>query len=426
MGRARSRLPVFVFLAFALLALSGCSEKETNPFDPTQDTVPPEVTSFVYSGGTASWSTSEPALSVLEYGPVGGEYTHYVYESTKYFSTFHEVRLLGSGSGEDYQVRVRSVDRAGNTSYAGQPAVPATVEGDAFSGETMRLVMIDVGWGLSMALTTPGGSNVLIDAGHPDHLDDVLVTLADYGISVFEAAVVTHYHIDHYGGFAEDDGVLDSYDVGRFIAPDTTTVYRSMVVDLEDKLEDHHVDIAYVRQGDDSSTVPALQWDTTPGFRVQVLAAGLGGLIDIEDDSGTEGMNTNNDSVVLRITFDGVSFVTTGDGEHFTEYRIIDAFGREGVKADLLQIAHHGSDDSSSELWLDNVSPRIGLISNSMLEAALEKEEVLQGINAVDADYYVTDRVFPNTPRDADPTYGNIAAVTDGQTIEIVLDEHGW
>jgi len=426
MKRARSSLLVLLTLGVTLVALWGCSEKETNPFDPNQDTRAPEVTNFVYSGGAASWSTDEPTLSVLEYGPVGGDFTHYTYESTKYFSTFHEVRLLGSDDGEDYQVRVRSVDRAGNTSTTAGPVVPATIEGDTFTGESMRLLMVDVGWGLSMALTTPDGSNVMIDAGHPDHLNDVLTTLSDYGVSVFDAAVVTHYHIDHYGGYSEEGGVLESFNVGVFLAPDTTTVYRQMTASLAGALDDQGVEVVYVRQGDDSSTSPALQWDATPGFRAQVLGSGLGGLVDIEDDSGIEGMNTNNDSVVLKFTFGGVSFITTGDGEHFAEYRMIDAFGREALRADLLQIGHHGSDDSSSELWLDNVSPRVALISNAMIEAALEKEEVLQGINAVDADYYVTDRIFPNTPRDADPTYGNIVAWTDGETIEVVLDEHPW
>ena len=61
-----------------------------------------------------------------------------------------------------------------------------------------------------------------------------------------------------------------------------------------------------------------------------------------------------------------------------------------------------------------------------MIEASLEKEIVLQGIRAVDADYFVTDRITPNTPRDAYPIYGNVLAVTDGETIEIVLEEHDW
>ncbi len=423
---ARARLCPPALVALVALVLAGCSEQEVNPFDPSQDQDAPVVTSFLYSGGVAQWSTNEEALCVVEYGPVHGEYDHYVYESTKYHSTFHDVSLLGAVEGEEYKVRVRSIDRAGNEGYESTAALPDTIVGRTRRDATMTLSMIDVGWGLATVLTTPDGSNIFIDAGHADHLDDVLLFLGDHGISWFDAAVVTHYHTDHYGGYVEDGGVVDAFWIGSFVVPDTTYLYRSMVLSLAQKIEEHHLDVVYVRQGDDSSNRPELVWDETAGFRVQVLAAGLGGLVDEEDDSGTEGMNTNNDSVVLRISFGDVSFITTGDAEHFAEYRIIDAFGRDGVKADLLQIGHHGSDDASCQLWLDNVSPRVAFISNAMIESTLEKEVVLQGIRAVDADYFVTDRMFPNTPRDADPVYGNVIAVTDGRTIEIALEEHEW
>jgi competence protein ComEC len=240
----------------------------------------------------------------------------------------------------------------------------------------MSLSMIDVGWGLSELLTTPGGEYILIDAGHTDHLDDVMGFLADHGVGSLKSAVMTHS--------------------------------------------------TYVKQGDTSDSVPGLDWDDTPGFRVQVLSAGVGGTIFEDDDSGTEGMNTNNDSVVLRMTFGNVSFITTGDAEHFTEFGIIDEFGRLGARAQVLQIAHHGSDDSSSEMWLENVSPRVALISCAMVEVALVKEVVLQGCRAVDADYFVTDKAFPNMSRGADPEYGNLITMTDGESIEVMAEHHDW
>ncbi len=109
-------------------------------------------------------------------------------------------------------------------------------------------------------------------------------------------------------------------------------------------------------------------------------------------------LSGNNDSIALRLTFGDVSYVTMGDGEYFIERYIVDEYGRSGVRADLFQVAHHASDDATSAFWLDNLSPRIGLISNAMAEAPLEKEIVLNGIRSVDADYFVTDRIFPNTP----------------------------
>lgn len=423
MGRAK--LWPLVLVSLAAACVSGCSEKETNPFDPSQDREPPVVTAFAYADGEVQWSTDEQALCVLEYGPAAGDYDHYVYESTKYYSTFHSAALLEAEEGQEYQVRIRSMDRAGNEGYE-ETGLPATIVARANRAEKMSLSMIDVGWGLSMVLTTPDGSNVLIDAARSDRVQDVIDFLDDHGISYFDAAIATHHHGDHIGGYDEDGGVVDRYWIGDFVAPDTSTLYIQMWPSLEQRIRGHSIDITYVAQGDNSRNTEALSWDSTPGFEVEVLAAGLGGSIAGPEDTGDEGMKGNNDSTVLKLTFRDVSFITTGDAEYYTEYYVVDAYGRDGVKADLVQIGHHGNDDATSELWLDNVSPRIALISNAMIEASLEKEVVLQGIRAVDGDYFVTDRIHPNTPRDAYALYGNVIAVTDGETIEIVLEQHDW
>ncbi|MFH1502058.1 MAG: hypothetical protein ABIG03_03330 [Candidatus Eisenbacteria bacterium] len=422
MGRAKL-WPLVLVSVLPLLVLSGCSDREVNPFDPSQDPNPPVVANFTYSGGEAQWSTNEEALCVLEYGLVGGDYEHYVYESTKHHSTYHRVTLLEAVDGETYQVRIRSIDRAGNEDYEAD-GLPSSIVGRAFRDDTMTLAMIDVGWGLSMVLTTPDGSHVLIDSASDDHFTDVLDYIQGQSINWFDAAVATHYHGDHVGGYNETGGVLDVYGFGAFIGPNAATAYVPIWTGIAETIAAMGLEVTDVSQGDNSDNTPELDWDDTPGFHVEVLGAGNGGLVGGPDDSGTEGMKGNNDSVVMRFTFLGVSFVTTGDAEYFTEYGIIDAYGRAGSRADLVQIGHHGNDDATSELWLDNVSPRVAFISNAMLEAQLQKESVTQGIRAVDADYFVTDRVFPNTPRNVDPDHGNLIAVTDGQTMEIVLDRH--
>ena len=420
----RTRLWPVAFVALALVFAAGCAQKETNPFDPSQDPDPPVVTDFAYSGGVATWTTDEPALCVLEYAQVGGEFRNYVYESTKEHTTGHSVTVLGMEDGAEYELRVRSMDRAGNEVTNAVMAIE--VFGVAFDDPTMTLSMIDVGWGLSMALETPGGTNVLIDAGAYYHVDDVMTFLLEHDISYLDYAVATHHHADHIGGFTEDGGVLDSFWVGDFITPDETYILNPMDLGLREKIDEHNIEIFYVKQGDDSSNLEILDWDDTPSFFVQVLSAGVGTQFAPSPEYISEDAEVNNDSIVLKLTFGGVSYITMGDGEFFVERYIVDRYGRAGVRADLLQVGHHGSDDATSPFWLDNVDPRIGLISNAMIEAPLEKEVVLNAIRGANADYMVTDRIVPNTRSDAEPTYGHLIAVTDGETIEVVTEEHDW
>jgi len=422
----RGKLWPVAFVAVVIATLAGCSDKGVNPFDPLQDPDPPVVTSFSFSGGVATWTTDEPALCVVEYGSARGDYLHYVYESTKIHSTTHRATLLGAEHGEPYLVRVRSVDRAGNEGLDDSAGLPTTIAGVAFDEPTMRLSMIDVGWGLAMVLETPGGTAVQIDAGQLERGDDVVEFLYSHGISYLDYGMLTHHHADHYGGFYADGGVLESIGVGGFIVPDPTYMLETMNTTLIDTLLYYNIDIDTVAQGDNSDNHPSLDWDDTPGFFVDVLAAGLGSQF-IEDPAYyPDDLEGNNDSIVLRITYGDVVFMTMADAEFFVEYFILNEYGGPAVRADLMQVGHHGNDDATSELWLDNVDPRIGLISNAMIEAPLEKEVTLQGLRAVEADYFVTDRIFPNTPRDADPSYGHIIAITDGETIEIVLEPHDW
>jgi beta-lactamase superfamily II metal-dependent hydrolase len=236
--------------------------------------------------------------------------------------------------------------------------------------------------------------------------------------------VATHHHADHIGGFSVDGGILDTFGCDLFIAPDETYILQPFDGNLMAKVQAHNIPVVYVKQGDDSSNMAALDWDDTPGFFVQVLSAGVG--TQFLTDPLPDYLEGNNDSIVFRFTYGGVVFLTMADGEFFVERYIVDRYGRDGVRADVLQVAHHANDDGTSHFWLDNVNPRVGLISNAMIEAPLEKEVVLNAIRVADADYMVTDRIVPNTPRNASPTYGNLIAVTDGETVEIITEEHEW
>jgi hypothetical protein len=277
-----------------------------------------------------------------------------------------------------------------------------------------------------MAFESPGGAHVLIDAGPERHLDSVEGFLLEHDITYLDYAAATHYHADHIGGYMEDGGIFDSFAVGAFIGPDTTYILDPMDTGLYNKLVSRNIPRYTVMQGDDSTNHQILAWDDTPGFFVQVLSAGVGTQFAPSPEYIPEDAEGNNDSVVFRFTYGDVSYITMGDGEFFVERYIVDYYGRHGVRADVLQVSHHANDDGTSPFWLDNVDPRVGLISNAMEEAALEKEIVLNAIRSADADYMVTDRIIPNTPRDVEPTYGHLIAVTDGETIEIVTEEHDW
>lgn len=73
------------------------------------------------------------------------------------------------------------------------------------------------------------------------------------------------------------------------------------------------------------------------------------------------GGNTNNYAIVLKVSFGQMDMIMTGDAETEIEEMILES-GAD-IDAEILKVGHHGSDTSSSEAFLDAVSPEYGLIS---------------------------------------------------------------
>jgi competence protein ComEC len=81
------------------------------------------------------------------------------------------------------------------------------------------------------------------------------------------------------------------------------------------------------------------------------------------NDMPLEGKDLNNRSMVLKITFAGVSILFPGDIEDEGEKRLLRRVGAR-VRSDILLSPHHGSRTSSSEAFLKMVAPEICVISS--------------------------------------------------------------
>ncbi len=71
--------------------------------------------------------------------------------------------------------------------------------------------------------------------------------------------------------------------------------------------------------------------------------------------------NENNYSPVIKISFGNNSFLFTGDAEKEIEDKLI--LLNDDLKADILKVSHHGSSSSTSDSFLNRVSPKYAVIS---------------------------------------------------------------
>jgi len=216
----------------------------------------------------------------------------------------------------------------------------------------LEATVLDVGQGDSIFIAFPGGQTMLIDGGgaagagfvggYHSGIDIGEQVVSPYlwsrGIKKLNVVLLSHAHHDHIDGLR---AVLNNFRVGQlWVGRDENTMaYRDLLAEARA----HHVKIVHKMQGDD------FDWK---GVRGQVLWPA---------NPSQAPAAANNDSVVLRLKDGGVGFLLTGDIEKQVERTL--AQEHEPLTADFLKVPHHGSDTSSTELFLDAVAPRVAAIS---------------------------------------------------------------
>lgn len=194
---------------------------------------------------------------------------------------------------------------------------------------------IDVGQADS-ALVTCDGHSMLIDGGNADDSNLVYSVLQRETEGHLDYVVGTHAHEDHIGGLS---GAFET---------DTADVTFCPVTEYDSKAFRNFKTRADERGG--GITIPAVGDTFTLGeASVTVVAVN-----SVPED-------TNNTSIVIRIVYGDTSFLFTGDAEQETEEKILES--GQNIESTVLKVGHHGSSTSTSQAFLDAVSPTYAVIS---------------------------------------------------------------
>lgn len=114
----------------------------------------------------------------------------------------------------------------------------------------------------------------------------------------------------------------------------------------------------------------------------------------------------NDQSLVLRLSYNQISFLLPGDIEIDAEKKILES--PRQIKSQVLKSPHHGSHSSSSEAFLDRVSPEIIVISvGEDNRYGFPNQEILERYKKIGAKVYRTD------------VHGAVEVSSDGRTIFI-------
>jgi beta-lactamase superfamily II metal-dependent hydrolase len=204
----------------------------------------------------------------------------------------------------------------------------------------LRAWFFDVGQGDAILLDTPTNQQILIDGGPDSTVVSELARALPFGDKDLDLIVVTHNHADHLKGLTE---VLRHYSVAQIWisgAIHTTETYRDFLEAAKQK----QIPVQIVSAG------------TTAAF------GGLQGVVlhPLTVQTGQSPANQHDADIVTYWTYGSQSLLLTGDAESEHEAAML---GRGIVKpAVILKVGHHGSRTSTSQAFLEKVSPRYAVI----------------------------------------------------------------
>lgn len=272
--------------------------------------------------------------------------------------------------------------------YLADPERPAPERpADTDSAAAMRIHFIDIGQGAAHLLEFPCGA-VLIDTGgeHNEQFDSEAVLLA-YLDAFFEGRpdlertldtlFITHPHIDHTRSI---QAVLERYQVRNLV--DNGIVADDLggepVQWMHQWRQGREVGYRYVLVGEVPDTglggdvIDAVGPCAASAVDPRILALWGGTLGTVE-----QGHKVNDDSVALRVDFGAASALFPGDLEKLGIARMTAKYEDhpELLEADVYQVSHHGSKNSTAQHLIARVRPRVAVMSHGPYERYLRTEE---------------------------------------------------
>lgn len=238
----------------------------------------------------------------------------------------------------------------------------------------LEINFVNVGQGDGAVLSIPFRETIIIDGGGSSEFSDY-----DYGKEIFipylkreghntiDLAIVSHYHSDHCKGII---AAMKKLNVKEVLMPDCmeNNEYRR---EIEYIAEEKDIKLSYFEAG--------THMKFNSGMVLNIISPDAN---DLNSD------NENDTSFGIRVDYGEFSALFTGDITEKTEKNHLG----EWHECELVKVPHHGSASSSSEEFIQEISPETAVISVGENNSyGHPREEVISRYEKYGVEIYRTD-----------------------------------
>ncbi|MEO6726142.1 MAG: MBL fold metallo-hydrolase [Blastocatellia bacterium] len=254
-------------------------------------------------------------------------------------------------------------------------SIAASSSRSSQSSRLLQIFYVEVEGGAATLIVTPAGESILVDAGWPGFdgrdANRVEQAMKAAGITQIDHLVMTHYHVDHFGGIpelAKRVKVVKFYDHGPMKSLDEDKDFAAKYAAYQAVTKGKSITL---RPG---STINLKQVQGAPLVYLQCLAAraetvpgkamvGKANPACSGSEMKPDDPSDNARSVVLLLRQGEFEFLDSGDLTWNIEHKLACPQNLIG-EVDLYQVAHHGMNTSNNPALLRSVKPTVAIMNN--------------------------------------------------------------
>jgi beta-lactamase superfamily II metal-dependent hydrolase len=300
----------------------------------------------------------------------------------------------------------------------------------------LDIYFIDVEGGAATLIVTPAGESMLIDCGNPGARDAERIhkTATAAGLKQIDHLIITHWHLDHYGGVERlaklmpiqyfwDRGIPDSLQEDQRNFPILIQAYKAASCGQSKTL----------KPGDD---VPLKQNSGSRPVRLLVLCGSGEVILDkpgaAENPVAKEHKpmapdpTDNAKSLGFLLSFGEFRFLDLGDLTWNIEHKLVYPTDKIGM-VDVYQSTHHGLEISNNPVVINTVRPRVAIFNNGARKGGHASViSTLRRVPDIQAIYQLHRNVTVGAAENTDPEFiANPEEKCQGEGIKLSVAADG-